>query len=83
MLIHKDEIHKGDLWNVLSLIYSTVGLSTYFWIRKILEQSPKIKTLQNVLQRPTVLHSEMFYKLQYSIGKFFNIRESSRLFFSF
>ena len=50
MLIHKDEIHKGDLRNFLSLFYSTEGRSTYFCKKKILEHSPKIKT------------SGMFYK---------------------
>ena len=65
----------------LSLIYSTEGLSTHFWIKKILEQSPKIKTLRNVLQSSTVFHSGMFYKLyNMLLEKFFNIRESSRLF---
>ena len=46
----------------LSLIYSTEGLSTHFWIKKILEQSPKIKTLRNVLQSSTVFHSGILYK---------------------
>ena len=49
MLIHKDEIHKGDLRNFLSLIYSLDGLF-HFWKKKILEQSPMIKTFLNVLQ---------------------------------
>ena len=52
------------------------------WIKIILEQSPKIKTFRNVLQSPTVFYSGMFYEvLQYSVGKFFNIRENSRIFF--
>ena len=63
MLIHKDEVHKGDLQNFLSLSYSTDGLSTYFWIKKILEQSPKIKTFQNVPQNSTVFHSGTFYNI--------------------
>ena len=37
-------------YETLSLIYSTEGLSTYFWIKKFLEQSVKIKTSRNVLQ---------------------------------
>ena len=82
MLIHKDEIHKGALPNFLSVINSTEGLPSYFWIKNILEQSPKIKTFRNVLQSSTVFHFGMFYKvLQNSIETFFNIRESSRLFF--
>ena len=66
MLIHKDEIHKCALRNFLSTIYSTERLSTYFWITKILEQSPKIKTFRNFLQ---------YYNLECST-KF----DSSRLF---
>ena len=32
-------IYKGDLPNNLSLIYSVEGLSTHFWIERILEKS--------------------------------------------
>ena len=64
MLIHKDEIHKSTLPNYfLSLICSAEGSSTYFWIKNILEQSPKIKIFHNVLQSSTVFHSGMFYKV--------------------
>ena len=63
MLIHKDEIDNGDLPNFLFLIYSTVGLSTYFLIKKILEKSLKMKTFQNALQRPAVFQYGKFYKV--------------------
>ena len=49
MLIHKDEIYKGDLRNFLSLINITEGLHTYFWIKKLPEQSPKIKMWRVVI----------------------------------
>ena len=82
MLIHEVEIHIGPLPNFLFLIYSTEGLSKYFWIKNNLEQSPKIKAFRNVLQSSTIFHSGMSYNvLQCSIGNFFNIRESSRLFY--
>ena len=56
MLIYKDEIHIGDLRNVITLIYSTEGFSTYLWIKKIIELVSKIET------------SGMIYKvLQYYI----------------
>ena len=43
-------IYKDDPRYILSVIYSTMGFSTYFWIKKNLEQSPyKIKTFRNVL----------------------------------
>ena len=76
MLIHKDEIHKGDLWNFLYLKNSTRGLSIYFRIKKILKQSPKINNFQKFQQSSTVFRCGMFYKvLQYSFGKFCNSRE--------
>ena len=76
MLTDKEEIHKGALRNFLSLIYSTEGLSTYFWIKKILEQSPEIKTFfrfYKVLQYSIPECSTKFYKIL--LAKFFNIRE--------
>ena len=63
MLIHKNEIHKGDPQNFLSLIYSTEVLSTQFWVKKILEQPHEIETFRNVLQKSTVFDSGMFYKV--------------------
>ena len=66
----------------LTLIYYTEGLSTYFWIKRMLKQSPKVKTFRNVQQSFTNFHFGMFYKvLQYSIENFFNIRASCRVFF--
>ena len=47
--------------NFLSLIYKTEGLSTHFWIKKILEQSSKIKAFRNILQSSTISHDGMFY----------------------
>ena len=45
--------------------------------KEILGQSPKIKAFRVMIYKvQTVFHSGMFYKLlQYSTGKFFNIRE--------
>ena len=63
MLVHKDEIHKGALGNFLSLIYSTEGIFTHFWIEKILEQSSKIKTIRNILQSFAIVHYGIFYKV--------------------
>ena len=53
----------------ISYFCSTEGLSTYFWIKKILEQSPYTKTFQNVLQSSTVFHSRMFYKVLHILWK--------------
>ena len=65
-----------------SISYSTEGLSTHFWIKNIVEQSPKIKIPRNVLQRSAIYNSGIFYNvLQWFIGKFFNIGESFRIFF--
>ena len=65
----------------LSIAYLKYRGTFYIlWIKIILEQSPMIKNFWNVLQSPTVFYSGMFYEvLQYSVGKFFNIRESSRI----
>ena len=77
MLMHKDEIHKDVLWNSLFSFYSTAVLLTHFS-----KESPEVKTFRKVLQSSAIFYSGIFYKrLQYSIGKFFNIKESSGLFF--
>ena len=81
MLIHKNETHEGHLRNFLSLVYSTEGLSTYFWIKKILKQSPKIKTFRYVLQFSSIPFWNVFQKSTIFFLKFSNIREGSKLFF--
>lgn len=78
MLIHKAEIHKGDLRNFRSLIYRTEELSTHFWIKKTLEQS----LFRNVRQSSTIFNSGMFKVLQYSIGKFSFCRKLQIILFS-
>ena len=69
------------IYETLYLLFIVQRNFLHISIQKILKQFPKIKTFQNVLRSSTVFHSGIFYKvLNYSIGKFFNIRESSRLF---
>ena len=63
MLIHKDEMYRDNLQNFLSLINSAEGLDTDFWIKKTLEQFPKVKTFWNVQQSSTVFHSGTFYEV--------------------
>ena len=68
------------IYEIFSLIYSTEGRSTDSWIKMIFKQPPKIKTFRNVLQRSTMFHSRMFYKvLPYSILDFFKIRHTMKL----
>ena len=54
------KIHKDALPNFLSLIESTEGLSTFCWLKNVLEQSPKITTIRNALQSSTRFHFGIF-----------------------